>query len=271
VWLPWRPAAILAASLAVVGLSLPRIWRRSSGLAAWVREASLILLLYTIWRFIGAIGTVRADSGLANGRTLYDIERHLHIGNEKAIVDAFLPYPWLVQASNVYYAVAHAPSLFLFLVWMFLRHRDHYRTVRNTIAWVTGICLLLHFIPVAPPRLYPELGFVDTARLYHQSVYTDTIGQGLSDQMSAFPSIHAAWALIVGIGLARFGTTRRRWCGMVHAALTWLVVVNTANHWWLDSIAAAAILGVVMAVQHALRRDSRPVAEEPEREPVAAA
>ena len=54
-----------------------------------------------------------------------------------------------------------------------------------------------------------QLGFVDTAKEYGQSVY-GSIGQGLSDQMSAMPSVHVAWALIVGVGVGLYGTSRWR-------------------------------------------------------------
>jgi len=106
-------------------------------------------------------------------------------------------------------------------------------------------------VAVAPPRLYPELGFVDTAKLYDQSVY-GTIGHGLSDQMSAMPSIHVAWALIVGIGTVTISKSRWRWLALVHIALTLWAVVATANHWWLDGIVAGMIVAVVLAWQRLL-------------------
>jgi hypothetical protein len=166
--------------------------------ARFSQELALILVLYAIWQILGSLGTVREADGFTNGRRIYDVERALHLGNEGAIEAWFLPHPLWVQLCNGYYALIHVPALAVFLVWLFVRHREHYPRVRNTVALVTGVCLCIHFIPVAPPRLYPELGFVDTAKLYDQSVY-GTIGHGLSDQMSAMPSIHVAWALIVGL------------------------------------------------------------------------
>ena len=73
---------------------------------------------------------------------------------------------WFKELS---YAIAHAPALIIFLVWLFVRHRDRYPVVRNTVALVTGVCLCMHFVPAAPPRLFPELGFVDTAKVYEAS------------------------------------------------------------------------------------------------------
>jgi hypothetical protein len=37
---------------------------------------------------------------------------------------------------------------------------------------------------------------------------------------------------------------------LLHPLVTLLVIVGTANHYWLDTIAAAAMLGVTLAVIH---------------------
>jgi hypothetical protein len=259
-WLAWQPAMVLACVAAFVGLALrgapDRRW--SSG-AAFAREIALVLVLYSIWQILGSLGTVREATGFTNGRRLYDIESTLHIANEATIESWVLPHRLWIQTCNAYYAIAHAPALIVFLVWLFVRHRDRYPRMRNLIALSTGICLCIHFIPVAPPRLYPELGFVDSAKLYGQSVY-GTIGHGLSDQMSAMPSIHMAWAVIVAVGAVTISSSPWRWIAVVHGAMTALVITATANHWWLDSIVALAIVAAVYALQlatAAVRRSFR--------------
>jgi lysylphosphatidylglycerol synthetase-like protein (DUF2156 family) len=144
-------------------------------------------------------------------------------------------------------------------VWLFALHRARYPRLRNTVAAVTGICLVLHFTPVAPPRMYPDLGFVDAARAFGQSVY-GPVGQGISNQVSALPSLHAAWALIVAFGVVTVSSSRWRWWIVAHPVLTMFVIVATANHWWLDAVAAAVILAVVVGVQRrrAARRSPPP-------------
>ena len=250
-WLPWQPAMALAVLTGAFGLATRRATTRRLVFAgALTRELSLVLILYSIWQILGSLGTVREADGFANGRTVVDIERTLHIANEATVQGWFLPHSWAVQFWNGYYAVAHAPALAIFLVWLFVKHRDRYPRVRNTVALTTGICLTMHFVPVAPPRMYPALGFVDTAKLFDQSVY-GTVGHGLSDQMSAMPSLHVAWAVVVGIGVVTIGAGRWRWLVLMHPVLTILAVTVTANHWWLDGIAAVAIIGLVIARQWA--------------------
>jgi hypothetical protein len=261
VWLPWQASAVLAVVVAVVAVVVPGTSRTGAFGRAFLRELAFVLVLYSIWQYLGSLGTIREDAGFANGRTVYDIERATHIANEATIEGWFLPHSWLVQACNGYYAIVHGPALMAFLVWLFVRHRDAYPKVRNNVAGVTGVCLLMHFIAVAPPRLYPQLGFVDTAKEYGQSVY-GSIGQGLSDQMSAMPSVHVAWALIVGAGVMMFSTSRWRWLALLHTAATCIVVVATANHWWLDGIVAALIVGAVALGQRAVGRLLRPAPQE---------
>ena len=252
-WLGWQPALALAAVLLVGGLTVRRVDGRVAAAGAVARETALVLSLYAFWRVVMTLRSTRLDEGLAHGRTVHDVERALHLGNEAAMARWLVDHPLWAQAANVFYATVHVPALIAFLVWLFLRHRDRYPALRNTVAALTGVCLVLHWYPVAPPRMYPELGFVDVAHTFGQSVY-GPVGQGISNQVSALPSLHAGWALIVAVGVITASPSRWRWLILAHPVLTMLVIAATANHWWLDSIAAGAVLVVVLAAQWALAR-----------------
>jgi hypothetical protein len=252
-WLGWQPALAIAAGLAAFGLAARRSGGRWAAAGAVAREAALVLTLYAFWRFVMRLRSTRLDEGLAHGRALFDIERALHIGNEAAMARWLVDHPGVAQLANGFYAIVHVPALIAFLVWLFVRHRDRYPRLRNTVAALTGISLVLHWYPVAPPRMYPELGFVDVARTFGQSVY-GPVGQGVSNQVSALPSLHAGWALIVAVGVILASSSRWRWWIVAHPLVTMVVIAATANHWWLDSVASAAILAVVLGVQWALAR-----------------
>jgi len=45
-----------------------------------------------------------------------------------------------------------------------------------------------------------------------------------------------------------------RWLAALYPIMTMLAVVVTANHFWLDGIAAAAVLAIVLAAQAVARR-----------------
>jgi hypothetical protein len=252
-WLAWQPAVALAIVLAAAGVSLRRSGGRAAAVGAVAREAALVLALYAFWRVVMALRSTRLDEGLAHGRTVYDVERFLHIGNEADMARWLVAHPFWANAANTFYAVVHVPALIAFLVWLFFRHRDQYPRMRNTVAALTGICLVVHWFPVAPPRMFPNFGFVDVARQFGQSVY-GPVGQGISNQVSALPSLHAGWALIVALGVLLASTSRWRWLVLAHPVLTIVVIAATANHWWLDSVASAGVLAVVVALQWALAR-----------------
>jgi len=51
--------------------------------------------------------------------------------------------------------------------------------------------------------------------------------------------------------------SRWRWLALAYPAATLLAVVVTANHFWLDGIAAAALLAIALLVQRAGRAARR--------------
>jgi hypothetical protein len=165
---------------------------------------------------------------------------------------AFLPHPIVVQGLDLYYAALHFPVLIACLIWLFVRYRRQYRHVRTTLVLFTASCLLVQFIPVAPPRMLAGDGMVDTAMRYGQSVYGSVAGFN-ADQLSAMPSVHVGWALLVALVVVQVSRSPWRWLALGYPALTVLAVVVTANHYWLDGIAAALILALVLLVQRASR------------------
>jgi hypothetical protein len=246
VWLPWTDAAVLALVLAVATVVARRSRRRWVGIgAAFSRELSIILCLYAIWQLAGTLSIMKVTRAMSRGEAIYRFERLLHLPSEASVQHAVLPHPLLVQAANGYYAIVHAPALGIFLVWLFVRHRARYPRVRNTIAILTGVSLLIQLVPVAPPRMFPNLGFVDTGLVYGQSVYT-ALGRGMADQLSAMPSVHVGWAVVIGLAVVHISPSRWRWLVLAHPVLTVLVVVITANHYWLDGIVEVVILAAAV-------------------------
>ena len=240
-WLSWRWSLGIAVVLAVVAATMRRQARRPPS-HALVTELWFMFSLYTLWRICGQLSVMGVEHALDRGRDIWRIERWLHLPNELTLERWTLPNGWLMQAANIYYATAHATGLGVFLVWLYFRHRDRYPLIRSTLVLLTFACLVVELMPVAPPRLLPELGFVDAARLHGQSVYAATLGPDSFNQLSAMPSVHVGWAVLIGWFAWRVGRTRWRWLGVAHAALTVIVVTVTANHWLLDGIVAVGLL-----------------------------
>jgi predicted MFS family arabinose efflux permease len=88
---------------------------------------------------------------------------------------------------------------------------------------------------------------------YHQSVYSSVAGFD-PDQLSAMPSVHVGWALLVAVAI--IGTLRSpwRWLAVLYPVMTTLAVIVTANHFWAEGIVAGMLLALVLAVQAGTRR-----------------
>jgi hypothetical protein len=259
--LPWHYALaascglFIAAAVIKAGRRAGRMPGRSAPWALWggvAWESALLFGLYALWQFAGSFTVMGTSGALPRGRWLWDAERVLHLPSETALQRLVLPHPLLVQACNLYYDILHFPLLGACLIWLYARHRADYPRIRTTVAAFTGISLLIQLIPVAPPRLLASTGMVDTAVQYGQSVYAWSGGFD-ADEFSAMPSVHVGWALIVAIAVITVSRSRWRWLAAAYPVLTLLVVVVTANHFWLDGIAAGLLVALVLVVQQAAR------------------
>ncbi|MFG2966697.1 phosphatase PAP2 family protein [Streptomyces sp. NPDC048288] len=216
-----------------------------------VRELLLVAGLFLVYKFGRQLATGHTAEALHNAHRIWDLERTLHLPSEVDVQSALLHGDTLVHLANTYYATVHFPATLAFLVWLYLKRPAHYVWARRVLAVVTAAALVLPFtFPLAPPRMLAATGLVDTARVYGPSVYGPPSSDHLSNQFAAMPSLHFGWALMVAIGL--IVATRSRWrrLWLLHPAITLLVIVGTANHYWLDAIVATAMLGAALALIH---------------------
>lgn len=250
VGLTWQHSGETAAVLALAGGALSLSRRRVVQVAGAVaRETAVIGVLYGLWQLAGEISLTGTGAAFSRSLWIQRFEAHLPLPSEHTAQQLLLGHRYVVEAANLYYAGMHFSVMLGFLLWLFLRHRDRYRPIRHVMAWTTLACLAVQMLPVAPPRMLP--GFVDTGMLYDQSVYSN----GLPiDQLSAMPSVHVAWAVLVGWYAWRVSPSRWRWAGPAHAVLMVFIVTATANHWWLDGIVAVLLLSASAWAVHGARR-----------------
>ena len=252
--LSWQQAGVTAACLAAASLALRKPAKpKLTSVALFVQETALVLGLFALWQYAGSFSVMGPGGALGRARWIWRFERAVHLPSEAAIQRIFLPHPLIIQFFNLYYDTLHFAVLIACMVWLFVRHRNQYGRWRTTLVAFTGICLLVQLIPVAPPRMMPTTGLVDTAVKYHESVYSTTAGFD-PDQLSAMPSVHVGWALLVAIAIIVTARSRWRWLAALYPAMTTLAVIVTANHFWLDGIVAALILTLVLLVQARVRR-----------------
>ncbi len=244
----WQLSAWIAAGL-FVGYVLCALSGRPglAKLRAFCLQFGVVVGVFAVYQHTAHHAHTLTDGAEERAAWLWEVEQRLRLPSELMIQQWVLPYPAVVKVMNAYYSGLHLTSMTAFIIWMWWRHKAYYVLACVTVAGTTLACVAIQHVPVAPPRLMPNLGFVDTGLTYGQSVYGPN-GTGIAAQLAAMPSIHVAWAAIIaGFGVA-VSTSRWRWLLVVHFVVTSVVVVATANHWWLDGVAGMAIAAVVFAV-----------------------
>jgi hypothetical protein len=137
-----------------------------------------------------------------------------------------------------------------------VRHAETYRRFRNVMVVITLTGMVGHLLmPLAPPRMFPKLGFVDTAEVLGPASYGGSGPyKGFANQFAAMPSLHFGWALV--IAWAVLIATKSRWRHLVilHPVITLAAIVLTANHYWLDAFVATLLFAFALGVDHVLER-----------------
>lgn len=241
----------------------------------WWREILYILTFYAVYTFIrNQFGSAAVDSTVAydHAREIIALERSLGLFHEQTIQSWFLDWPWFLRFWNVFYGTFHFVVTIGALAWLFVRHARDYRVWRNTLAFTTGLALIgFSIYPLMPPRLLCDCewgagqdnpafvdtyDFVDTLAV-HGGLWSFDEGamEDLSNQYAAMPSLHFAWA--AWSALVLYPRVRHRWARWLAALYPWatlFAIVVTANHFWLDAVGGAVVLGMGFAFGSALAR-----------------
>ncbi len=142
----------------------------------------------------------------------------------------------------------------LALLWVYFRRNDSFLRLRNVLL-LTNVLALVGFVlmPTAPPRLFPDAGFVDTLAASSSLNHGSGLIQLASNPYAAMPSIHAANALILGFVMTSL--VRSRWAKVLWTlwpSWVWFTVMATGNHFWLDIAAGVGLAAVSLSIVTAL-------------------
>ena len=218
--------------------------------ARFLREIALVAVAYLAYYLVRSAAAGKVLDAFANAQLIVRAEQAMGIFVELPLQVAVLSYGGLTDFFSLYYFWGHFPLIVAFAIWAFYRHHDEYRWTRNAIFLSGGVALIVYLtFPVAPPRLLPGAGFVDTLRGVFALQYDSS---DLVNQYAAVPSMHQGFALIVGVALYRIVPG---WNGAVLlfllSALMFVSIVVTANHYFLDALfgLAAAVLGMILATR----------------------
>jgi hypothetical protein len=223
-------------------------WRRP----AWWQELAIIAFGY--WLYSLGRNTIPQQESIAlrHGFSVEHLQDALHLNLELSVNHFVAAHAWLAQVMDYYYASLHFVVTIAVMVWLFARRAPVYRGARTVLVTTTLLALAgFALYPLAPPRLLPGAGYLDTVAIFHTwgSLASPSIASQ-SNQFAAMPSLHVAWALWAGISLFRCARTRLVRCAaLAYPLLTFLVVVGTANHYIIDAVAGAATLAAAFGLQ----------------------
>ncbi|AZQ34301.1 inositol phosphorylceramide synthase [Streptomyces cyaneochromogenes] len=236
----------------------PRLWF----------EILLIAVSYWTYSLIrNAVPEQKAEA-LRNADWLWELEHHLGIAVEESINHTVDSVTWLIVGMNYYYATLHFIVTLAVLVWLYRSHPGRYAATRLVLFATTGVALVGYYLyPLAPPRLMTNGGFIDTV-LVHDTWGSMASGdlKNMSNQYAAMPSMHIGWSVWSGVTI--FALARVPWVrvlGLLYPTATLVVIVATANHFWLDAVGGLLCLafGYTVArlwygaLPHALPRQPR--------------
>ncbi|HEY8173884.1 MAG TPA: phosphatase PAP2 family protein [Dehalococcoidia bacterium] len=179
------------------------------------------------------------SSAINHAFHLVSIEQTFGLFHEESVQRFVEAHPWLLALMEWTYLWAYLPILVVAGVIIYFKDAPLYRSYRTTMFVSAAIGLLIFaVVPVAPPRMLPEYGFLDPLHT------TLTSTSGAKNDFAAVPSFHFAFTMLAAIGVAH-AYRWRRWLCVVLAALPavmLLSIVSTANHFFLDAAAGAVVV-----------------------------
>jgi membrane-associated phospholipid phosphatase len=224
-----------------------------------------LALQFVIWMgFYVAYQVVRgaADRSVShafqNGEAVLRTENGLGALFEPAVQRVVDTSTILVTLTSYTYWLSQFAVVGVTLLWVYFRHHERFAGFRNWLIVANLIGLVGYILmPTAPPRMFPEWGFVDTLGQYSSINHDSGLIAFASNPYAAMPSLHSMDALIVG--LVMFGLVRSRIAKALWLAWPlWVAfsVISTGNHYWLDVVAGfvlALLTGLALRQTRVLR------------------
>ncbi len=230
-------------------------WRRVLSRPNLLLELLLIRVGYSLYSHIRAAATGGRAAAEEHARQILSIENALALDFEHWVNHAVVRTPWLEAFFNFYYTSFHFVVPLTILGVLYWRRPADYRWARASLGFATVLGLVgFWFYPLAPPRLMPGLGFVDTVHGPQDLANPDYGAMtAVTNQYAAMPSLHFGWSLWCGIVIAVLAP--KLWMkllGLVHPLMTVCAIVATANHWVLDAVGGAAVVGAGFSLVYVL-------------------
>lgn len=240
--------------ISTIGSRLPK------GYPDAFRQIGLFVVAELLYETVRGLAEGRRSVAFANGQMVIDIEKAIGTFFEPGFQAFFIAEQRVVELANFLYMNSHFVLTTVFLVWLYIWRNDNFYFVRNMFMVAMGLALIGYaLVPTAPPRLFPEYGFVDTINDFSNVNHDSALVKVFINPYAAIPSMHCAFALMIGIPGALLA--RRLWARVAWALyplmMIWVVIV-TGNHFWLDAAVGALVAGLSAVIADRLLRPLRP-------------
>lgn len=214
-----------------------------------IREIALLGALYAGYSGTRLLADDNASVARQRALSLESVESVLGLDFEAPLNRLFLDSQALQLLASYWYATLHYVVTVAALIWLYRRDRvSAYLPARRALVVASLAALGCYLLmPLAPPRFMP--GYVDVLHLTSADGWwgadaSAPRGYGdLTNELAAFPSLHAGWALWVALVVTREAASRWwRVVGWLYAVGTAVVIVGTGNHWTLDIVGGWALV-----------------------------
>jgi membrane-associated phospholipid phosphatase len=230
------------------------------GILDVVRQVAIFAAAYWGYRVVRGVADGKAADAFQNGRDVISLERGLHSFIEPSVQAWTSGQEWLIDFASWMYVNSHFSITLGSLVFIYLFHNSSFYFIRNMFVVAMFLALVGYFVyPTAPPRFYPEWGFTDSVSDFTGIPQDSVAVNALFNPFAAVPSMHVAFALMLGWPLARLVKHRVfKVVWFLYPFLVTFVVISTGNHFWFDAFLGAVTAGVSAYVAKYLLARVRP-------------
>jgi hypothetical protein len=221
-----------------------------------VKQLGLFVLAELSYEAVRGVADGAREQAFVNGANVISLEKSLHTFFEPSLQSVFVDHRWIVDFANYTYMNSHFIVTTVFLVWLYIFRNQNFYFVRNMFMAAMAFAIVGYaLVPTAPPRLFPQEGFVDTITDFAQVNHDSALVKLFINPYAAIPSMHVAFSTMIGVTgvlVCRHRAVKALW--VLYPVLIFWVVVVTANHFWIDGAAGLLVAVLAMSVAASLAR-----------------
>ena len=242
-----RIAPVVSSFVAETSRRLPRGW------AHLAFQFLIWIGFYVAYQVARGAADRDVAVAFANGEWILRTQQELGALFEPTVQRFVDSSSLMITLTSYTYWLSQFAVVGLTLLWVYFRHHERFAGFRNWLIVANLVGLIGYvLVPTAPPRMFPEWGFVDTLAQYSSVNHDSGLIAWGANPYAAMPSLHSMDALIVGIvmfSVVKSPLAKALW--LAWPAWVGFSVISTGNHYWLDIVAGFAL---ALVTGWALRR-----------------